>query len=48
MYSLDLLQPIIVAVTGHTETIYTEKALNSGMNIVLFKPANPVDVNNIV
>ena len=31
-------QPIILAVTGHTETQYVEKAINCGMNQVLSKP----------
>ena len=31
---------MVFAVTGHTEAIYTEKALNSGMNLVLFKPVD--------
>ena len=29
---------MIIAVTGNTEPIYSERALNSGMNFVLFKP----------
>jgi CheY-like chemotaxis protein len=31
-------QPIIVAVTGHTEPNYVDRAINSGMNQVLSKP----------
>ena len=33
-------QPIISAVTGHTEQAYIERALNAGMNQVLSKPVN--------
>ena len=33
-----LKQPIISAVTGHTEQLYTDKAINSGMNQVFSKP----------
>ena len=31
-------QPIITAVTGHTEKSYVQKAIDSGMNQVLSKP----------
>ena len=31
-------QPTIIAVTGHTEPSYLNKALDSGMNFVLSKP----------
>ena len=33
-------QPIISAVTGHTEQAYIERAINAGMNQVLSKPVN--------
>ena len=33
-----LKQPIISAVTGHTEQLYTDKAIISGMNQVFSKP----------
>ncbi len=33
-------QPIISAITGHTEPSYVETAFNSGMNQVLSKPIN--------
>ena len=39
---------MIFAVTGHTETIFTEKALDSGMNIVLFKPVNANQLNALL
>ena len=32
LFSQKLYQPIIVAITGHTEQSYVEKAINSGMN----------------
>lgn len=32
LFSLKLDQPIIVAVTGHTEPNYVERAITSGMN----------------
>ena len=38
LYSLKLDQPIIVAVTGHSEPEYVARAINSGMNQVLSKP----------
>lgn len=39
-----LQQPIIIAVTGHSETIYEERALDSGMNLVLHKPVNSIEL----
>ena len=33
-------QPIISAITGHTEPSYVETAFKSGMNQVLSKPIN--------
>ena len=33
-------QPLIVAVTGHTEDVYVKKAFQSKMDEVLSKPAN--------
>ena len=35
-----LKQPIITGVTGHTQQKFTDLAFNSGMNMVLSKPAN--------
>lgn len=40
LMSLNLAQPVIFAVTGHTEQNYVKKAINSGMNQVLSKPLN--------
>lgn len=42
------MQPIIIAVTGHTENQYIQRALDSGMNEVIFKPCGPDDVGQIV
>ena len=39
-YQYGLSQPIISAVTGHSETVYINKAINSGMNQVLSKPVS--------
>jgi CheY-like chemotaxis protein len=36
--SLGINQPIIIAVTGHTEEEYVRRAMSSGMNQVLSKP----------
>ena len=33
-------QPIISAVTGHTEQAYIERAINAGMNQVISKPVD--------
>ena len=35
-----LPQPIISAVTGHTEQQYIEKGIKNGMNQILSKPVN--------
>jgi CheY-like chemotaxis protein len=32
LYEHNIDQPIILAVTGHTEANYVERAINSGMN----------------
>jgi CheY-like chemotaxis protein len=42
-----ILQPIIIAVTGHTENEYIEKALDSGMNEVIFKPCMSEEIFQI-
>ena len=34
--------------TGHTEHKYIERALNSGMNKVMFKPCNEFDLKKII
>ena len=38
LYNMRVVQPIIIAVTGHTEPNYVERAINSGMNQVFSKP----------
>ena len=38
LQDLKIKQPVIVAVTGHTEQEYVQKALDSGMNTVIRKP----------
>lgn len=48
IFEHNLEQPIIAAVTGHTESMYTEKALNSGMNLVLFKPVEPTELKKLL
>ena len=40
IHSQEAPQPIISAVTGHTEQAYIERAINAGMNQVLSKPVN--------
>ena len=41
LFDKNLEQPIIVAVTGHSEPSYIERALDSGMNAVFSKPVAP-------
>jgi len=48
LYKHEIEQPIIVAVTGHSERAYIEKAFHSGMNQVLPKPVNVKVLNKIV
>ncbi len=38
LYDMGLDQPVISAVTGHSEQSYVELAIESGMNQVLSKP----------
>ena len=45
-YQID--QPIISAVTGHTEAKWTQKCIDSGMDMVLFKPVNPTDLKKLI
>ena len=40
IYDKGLLQPIIVACTGHVEDSFVSKCLNCGMNLVLKKPVD--------
>ena len=48
VYNQRLPQPIISAVTGHTEQEYINKAIESGMNQVLTKPVKLDILTNIV
>ena len=48
LYKQKLAQPIIVAVTGHTEESYVSKAIQSGMNQVLSKPVQIDLMKNLV
>ena len=45
LFNIGVLQPIIVAVTGHTENMYIERALDSGMNEVIFKPVGIEEIS---
>ena len=40
LYENKIVQPLIIGVTGHTESEYISRALDSGMNQVLSKPLN--------
>lgn len=40
LLSKNINQPVILAVTGHTEPNYVKRAIDSGMNQVLSKPIN--------
>ena len=40
IYEQGVSQPIISAVTGHTEQAYIERAINAGMNQVISKPVD--------
>lgn len=40
IYDVGLPQPIISAVTGHTEQLYVQRCIASGMNQVLSKPVD--------
>lgn len=38
---------MIVAVTGHSEQVYVQKALDSGMNKVLIKPIQVAELKEV-
>ena len=40
IHKAGLEQPLIIAVTGHTEREYVERAIICGMNMVLSKPVS--------
>ena len=48
LFAYNLPQPIITAVTGHTEKAYIKRAIDCGMNQVLSKPVNPRLLGNLV
>ena len=47
LYNLGVDQPIIIAVTGHTEEQYIQKCYDSGMNEVLFIPCASEELQKI-
>ena len=47
-YSKGVDQPIIIAVTGHTEDQFIQRCYNSGMNEVLFKPCASEELEKII
>ena len=48
LYEMNIPQPIIVAVTGHSEIQYVQKAIYSGMNQVLSKPINSSYLKHLI
>ena len=48
LYTRGYKQPIISAITGHTEQIYINHAIKCGMNQVLSKPVNPLCLRDVV
>ena len=46
-YSYGIPQPLIIAVTGHSEKQYVRKAINAGMNQVLSKPVKGEILKNL-
>jgi CheY-like chemotaxis protein len=48
LFSLNIDQPIISCVTGHCEQLYVDKAIFSGMNLVLAKPLNVKIVSQLI
>ena len=48
LYLQGIIQPLIVAVTGHSEESYVERALNSGINYVLSKPVTSQQLKEIL
>ena len=47
-YQYGLDQPIITAVTGHTEQSYVNKAINAGMNSIIQKPVSTESLHKLV
>ena len=48
IHEFSSVQPIISAVTGHTEQAYVDRAVESGMNQVISKPVNPNILKNLI
>ena len=38
LYEKDIVQPVIIAITGHIEDSYVKLALKNGINMVVSKP----------
>ena len=41
-------QPLIVAISGHVEEHYRQRALDAGMNTIIAKPAKLKDVKTLI
>jgi len=48
LYSQGIKQPIIVAITGHSEPEYVKRAINAGMNQVLSKPVETLALKRLI
>ena len=48
LYIQGIVQPLIVAVTGHSEQQYEDRAIDSGINYVLSKPVTAKQIKEIV
>ena len=48
LYEKNLRQPIISAVTGHSDQSFVDKAIESGMNQVLEKPVKPQIIKKLI
>ena len=48
LYKMNIEQPIISAVTGHTEQSYIDRAIQAGMNQILSKPVKHDVINGII
>mmetsp|Transcript_12848 Transcript_12848/g.21737 ORF Transcript_12848/g.21737 Transcript_12848/m.21737 type:complete len:81 (-) Transcript_12848:32-274(-) len=48
LFDSGLKQPIISAVTGHSENSYIKRAVESGMNQVLSKPVNFLNLDCVL
>ena len=48
LHKSKLKQPIISAITGHSERSYALKAISSGVNQVLSKPVSPTTIKKLL